>query len=110
MKQRDIWLADLNPVKGQEQRGKRPVVIISGNAMNEHLGILIICPLTTSIKKFAGCLVLQPNKTNGLQNESEVLTFQIRTIDKKRLVQKIGAITDKQLSVIIKGLNDILHY
>ncbi|MCB0634693.1 MAG: type II toxin-antitoxin system PemK/MazF family toxin [Saprospiraceae bacterium] len=110
MKQKQIWLADLNPVKGQEQKGKRPVLIISGNAMNDHLGIVIACPLTTQVKKFAGCLVLQPEKDNGLKNKSEVLTFQIRTIDKDRLIHQIGTITDQQLEVVISGLNDILRY
>jgi len=45
MKQRDIWMADLNPLKGSEQQGIRPVVIVSGNAMNDNLGICIICRL-----------------------------------------------------------------
>ena len=46
MKQREIWLADLNPVKGSEQRGVRPVVILSGNSMNANLDICIVCPLS----------------------------------------------------------------
>jgi len=45
MKQGEIWMADLNPVVGSEQQGIRPVVIISGNAMNNNLGISIVCPL-----------------------------------------------------------------
>ncbi len=49
MRQRGIWLADLNPVKGKEQFGIRPVFIIIGNAMNDHLGNAIVCPLTTKI-------------------------------------------------------------
>jgi mRNA interferase MazF len=59
MKQREIWRADLNPVKGSEQKGIRPVVIISGNAMNDNLGICIICCLSLKIKNYAGCLVLK---------------------------------------------------
>jgi mRNA interferase MazF len=47
MKQREIWLVDLNPVKGSEQRGIRPVVIVSGNAMNDNLQICIVCPLSS---------------------------------------------------------------
>jgi mRNA interferase MazF len=54
MKQREIWVVDLNPVKGSEQKGIRPVVVISGNAMNDHLNIAIVCPLTTQIKNYAG--------------------------------------------------------
>lgn len=51
MFQKDIYWADLNPTKGKEQKGKRPVVIISGNTMNKNLGIFIICPNTHHIKR-----------------------------------------------------------
>lgn len=110
MKQRDLYLANLNPTKGSEQRGIRPVVIISGNAMNDHLGVCIICPLTTKVKRYAGCLVLTPDSTNNLTEESEVITFQVRTIAKERLLRKIGNITLEQLETIKRGLTDILTY
>lgn len=110
MKQREIWLADLNPVKGKEQKGMRPVVVISGNAMNDHLDIIIACPLTSNVKKFAGCIVLEPDEMNQLDKQSEILTFQIRTITKARLIKKIGKISELQLATIKDGLMDILTY
>ena len=110
MKQREIWTADLNPVKGSEQQGIRPVVIVSGNSMNDHLGICIVCPLTSRIKNYAGCLVLRKDGLNGLDADSEVITFQIRTISKERLISKTGEITKDQMSMIRTGLNEILTY
>ena len=110
MRQREIWLADLNPVQGSEQQGIRPVVVISGNAMNEHLGICIICPLSKRIRKYAGCLVLEADPQNGLKVISEVITFQIRTISAERFNTKIGEISRKQLDMILAGLNEILTY
>ncbi len=110
MKQREIWLADLNPVKGSEQRGVRPVVVISGNAMNKHLDICIVCPLSSKIKQYAGCLVLKKDQYNGLSQDSEVITFQIRTISGARLIQRLGEISDEQLTEIKKGLHEILTY
>ena len=110
MKQGEIWMADLNPVKGSEQMGIRPVVIISGNAMNDHLGISIICPVTTKVKNFAGCLVLVKDFINGLEQDSEVITFQIRTVSHERLIRKTGSITQAQLKIIKKGLGEILTY
>lgn len=110
MKQCDIWYADLNPVKGSEQRGIRPVVIISGNAMNDHFKVAIVCPLTSNVKNYAGCIVLEPNESNNLSASLEVLTFQIRTIAKSRFQNKIGVITNEQLEQIKKGLSDILEY
>lgn len=110
MRQREIWMADLNPVKGSEQKGIRPVVIISGNAMNDNLGICIICPLTSRIKNYAGCLLLKKNPANGLDKDSEVITFQIRIISRKRLINRTGEITHDQLERITNGLNEILKY
>ncbi len=110
MKQCEIWYANLNPIKGREQRGIRPVVIVSGNSMNEHMDICIVCPLTSKIKQYAGCVILKKDKTNGLKEDSEIITFQIRTIAKERLTKKIGEITSAQLKTLKQGLIEVLHY
>ena len=110
MKQCEIWYADLNPVKGSEQKGFRPVVIISGNLLNKYLQIVIACPLTSKIKEYKGNIILEPNDQNGLSEKSEVMVFHIRSISKERLVKKTGFITSKQLSDIKQGLGDILRY
>jgi len=110
MKQREIWMADLNPAKGTEQNGIRPVVVISGNAMNDNLNIFIVCPLTSKIKKYAGCVVINRTPETGLQIDSEAITFQVRTISRDRLISKLGVITSEQLAKIKQGLSDILTY
>lgn len=110
MKQCEIWYANLNPVKGSEQLGFRPVVIISGNAMNQYLNVVITCPLTTKIKNYKGNIILEPDETNGLSEKSEIMIFHIRSISKDRLTKKIGNITMKQLNELKSGLNDILRY
>jgi len=110
MKQAEIWYADLNPIKGNEQAGYRPVVIISGNLLNKYMKIVIICPLTTKIKNYKGNLVLKPTKQNGLDNTSEILVFHVRSVSKNRLVKKIGKIADKELELLKLGLNEILKY
>ena len=110
MKQGEIWYADLNPVKGSEQYGYRPVVIISGNVLNTYLQIVIACPLTSKIKNYKGNIVLSPDQDNGLNETSEVMVFHVRSISKTRLVKKIGRITSGQLSDILEGLQDILRY
>lgn len=110
MKQRDIYWANLEPVKGSEQRGKRPVVIVSGDSMNDNLDIVICCPLSTSVKNYSGCVILEKNRINNLKSDSEIITFQIRAISKSRLTKKIGAISTENLKEIIRGLNEILVY
>lgn len=107
MKQAEIWLADLEPVKGREQGKTRPIVIISGNTMNTHFPVVIACPLTSVIKNFAGCLIIQKNKINGLNENSEIISFQVRSISKERLKKKMGTITSSQLQALLIGLNDI---
>lgn len=110
MKQNEIWLANLNPGEGSEQKGLRPVVIISGNMLNQYLPVVIVCPLTTKIKNYKGNLVLFPDSQNGLSEPSEILTFHIRSVSKDRLITKIGSITQTQSAEIKKGLDDILRY
>jgi mRNA interferase MazF len=90
MKQGEIWLTDLNPVKGSEQSGTRPVVILSGNLLNKHLPLVICCPLTSKIKNYKGNIVLKPNSDNKLTQDSEILLFHIRSLSKDRLLRKIG--------------------
>lgn len=110
MKQGEIWNANLNPTKGSEQAGFRPVVIVSGNLLNEHLNIVIVVPLTTKVKRYKGNPVLTPNKDNGLKSESEMLVFHIRSVSKDRLLNKIGWIRDEEFQQTVKTLNDILRY
>jgi len=110
MKQCEIWYANLNPGKGSEQQGFRPVVIISGNLLNQYLQVVIACPLTTKIKNYKGNLVLEPNDENGLSEKSEIMTFHIRSVSKDRLVKKIGRISEEQLKQLKVGLDDILRY
>jgi mRNA interferase MazF len=110
MKQCEIWLADLNPVKGSEHEGFRPVVIISGNVVNTHLPVVIICPLTTKIKGYKGNVILLPDTGNGLTQKSEIVIFQIRSVSKERLLRKIGEIPENRLNEIKLGLEDILKY
>ncbi len=110
MKQGEIWYANLNPTKGSEQAGMRPVVVLSGDLLNEYLNVVIVAPLTTKIKKYKGNPILHPTRSNGLKNESEVLVFHIRSISKNRLVKKLGKIERSELDLSVKTLNDILRY
>lgn len=108
--QKEIWMADLNPIVGSEQSGIRPVVIISGDSMNNHYSIVIMCPLTSKIKPYKGCPVITPDKTNNLKETSQVIPFQVRTISKMRLTKKLGLISEGDLQSIKQGLELFLNY
>ncbi len=110
MKQGEIWNVYFDPVKGSEQSGNRPAVIISGNTMNQKSNLVIVCPLTTSLHYFKEHPILTPNAENGLKNTSEVLVFQVRTLSKERFKKKIGNISKTTISSIHDTLNKILKY
>lgn len=108
--QKEIWQADLNPVQGSEQSGIRPVVIISGESMNKNYNVVIICPLTTRVKPYRGCPVVEPDEINKLKSPSQIIPFQIRTIAKSRLKKRIGLISENLLKQIKEGLQMYLDF
>lgn len=110
MKQGEIWVTNLYPTKGSEQAGTRPVVIISGNLLNEHLNVVICVPLTTKIKNYKGNPILEPNKRNGLPKSSEMLIFHVRSIAKERLMRKLGQVEPEVIQQVVKTVNDLLKF
>lgn len=110
MKKGEIWMEELNPVKGSEQSGQRPVIIVSGNAMNDHFDLVITCPLSSKVKNFPGNIILQPDNINGIKEKSKILVFQIRTISKQRLKVKLGNIGKEDMSRLEENLLKILRY
>ena len=91
-----VWLANLDPVVGSEQGKTRPVLIISRSKINQILPVVNIVPLTS---RKSGRLIypneaLVPFEAAGLDRESIALCFQIRTLDKKRLIKPLGTLND----------------
>ena len=95
----DIFYADLSPSQGSEQGGLRPVVVLQNNVGNKHAPTTIVAPITSRLSKkqlpthitFNGC---------GLAKDSVILMEQIRTIDKSRLKQKMGCLTNEKWEVV----------
>ena len=95
---------------GREQKGTRPVVIVSGNSMNMHYDVVITCPITSSIKNTPGSVFLVKSKLNNLKEDSEILVLQIRTLSKLKFKKKIGVIDNIQFNEILSGLNKLFKY
>ncbi len=104
MHQGEIWFANLNPTKGSEQSGRRPVLIVSGDTLNETLPIVIVVPISSHVKGYPTCVTLHPHRMNGLKKQSEVIPFQVRTVSKTRLAKRIGRVNADELRLVIKGL------
>jgi len=92
IKQFEIWIADLNPQIGTEPGKTRPVLVIQTNLLNKipHPST-IICPLTTNVQKDADILRVHIKKgVTKLRENCDILIDQIRAIDNKRLINKVG--------------------
>jgi len=92
IKQFEIWVADLNPQIGTETGKTRPVMVVQTNLLNKisHPST-IVCPITTNVKKDANILRIHLKKgLANLQQDSDIMIDQIRAIDNKRLLKKVG--------------------
>ena len=92
MNQGDIYLINLDPVVHSEVGKTRPGIIISVNAMNYHSPRLIIAPITSNLGKTYPFEVFIPSGSGGLEKDSKIMLDQIRSLDKRRLLNKIGAV------------------
>ncbi len=110
IKQYYIYLADFDPQFGTEPGKIRPAVVVQTNLLNDvgH-GSSIVCPISASIKEGATLLrVHLPKKRFGLKKDSDILVDQIRSIDNRRFIKKIGQITAKQKTQLRENLTSIL--
>ena len=107
IKQFDIWLADLNPARGTEPGKTRPVVIIQTDLLNDSHLSTIICPITTNVQPEIELLRVHLKK-NQLDKPSDILVDQIRAIDNKRLLQKIGQLNVSQVQTIKRNIRVVL--
>jgi mRNA interferase MazF len=103
----DIWWADLDPAKGFEQKGIRPVLIISHDVFNERSGTVIALAITSQEPSVSFPLALQITSAKLLK-KSWVKMSQIRTLSTERLSKKLGKISPEELARVIDGLNEIV--
>lgn len=98
VKRGDIWLVNLDPTEGHEIKKSRPAIIIQNDTGNEYSPITIIAPVTSqkldSVHPFE---VLLTKGSSGLEKDSKALLNQIRAIDKRRLVRKLGKVNSETL-------------
>jgi mRNA interferase MazF len=110
IKQFEIWLADLNPQIGTEPGKTRPVLIVQTNLLNKipHPST-IVCPLTTNVKKDSEILRVHLKKGMAkLHQESDIMIDQIRSIDNKRLIKKVGNLPRELIELIKENIQIIL--
>lgn len=108
MERGEIWLVNLDPIKGREQAGTRPAMIISVAEFNHSgLELVIVCPLTSKNKGFPTHIAIKPNES-GLDKNSYIKTEDIRSISTKRLIKLIGCVPPNIIADVELCLKRIL--
>jgi mRNA interferase MazF len=103
----DVRWADLNPTRGREQAGQRPVLILSHDVFNERSGTVIAVALTSQPQRAGFPLTLELNAP-GLPKRSWVKISQIRTLAVERIGERLARATPEEIARVIEGLNEII--
>ena len=98
----DVFLISLDPTRGSEIRKTRPCLIISPDEMNDHIRTVIVAPMTTQGKPYPSRV---PCTFQG--KRGQVVLDQIRTVDKKRLVRRLGTISSGVQSKVLDALQEM---
>lgn len=98
----DVWLVALDPTVGSEIRKSRPCVVVSPPEMHDHLRTVIVAPMTTAAHAAPFRIALTFGGKKGL-----ILLDQIRTLDKLRLVRKLGSVSSTTLASVLRTLREV---
>jgi mRNA interferase MazF len=90
----DVFLANLNPVKGSEQEGIRPVLVFQNDALNRFMRTVVVIPFTTNLKRatLPSCHLVRAGD-GGLHEDSVALCHQMRVLDTSRLMTRLGTLS-----------------
>lgn len=109
MKRGEIWTVTLDPVVGHEQAGKRPALIVSADALNQSpAGLIAVLPITSKARALPSRVRIAPPE-GGLSMESWVITEQVRTISKQRLLLRLGTVTAATMEQVSACLRLLLE-
>ena len=103
----EVRWADLSPVRGHEQAGRRPILILSQDVFNDRSGTVIGVALTSQEPRAGFPLTLE-SKATGLTTRSWIKISQIRTLSVGRIGQRIARASEEELARVLDGLNEIL--
>lgn len=97
----EIWRANLNPTRGSEQAGTRPVIIFQNDVISKYTTTVLAIPLTANLRRASlpSC-VLVTKSEGGLANDPVALCHQLRVLDKTRLERRLGILSEAIISAI----------
>jgi mRNA interferase MazF len=103
----EVRWADLDPTKGREQSGLRPVLILSHDVFNARSGTVIAMAITSQLQRAGFPLSLELSRA-GLPKQSWLKISQIRTLSVERIGKRLGRVSPEELAQAIEGLNEII--
>ena len=96
----DVWLADLDPTFGQEQGGRRPVLVVSVDSFNAGLsGLVVVLPMTSRLRRLPLHVPVSPPE-GGLRMPSAILCDAVRSIDQRRLIDCWGSVGPATMALV----------
>ena len=105
----EIWIADLNPRMGTEAGKIRPVIVVQTDLLNKEHPSTVICPITTNVKPDSEILRVHLKKSKfGLKEDCDIMIDQVRAIDNKRLVKKVGEVDSDIADKVRENLKIVL--
>ena len=101
VKRGEVWYAELSPTRGSEQAGTRPVLVVQNDAVNRFTTTVLAIPLTTNLRRAAlpTCVQVVIGE-GGLPDESVLLCHQMRALDKNRLRNRLGAVSEQTMVTV----------
>jgi mRNA interferase MazF len=102
-KRGEIWLVNFNPGRGSEQKGIRPALIIQNDIGNQYASTTIVAAITTTIKKYPVTVLIAQGK-GSLKESSMVNLAQVLTIDKSRLIKKLGQLWEDKMGEVHEAI------
>lgn len=104
-KKGEIYLVNFDHTIGHEAKKKRPALILSNNIHNQYSPLVTVAPLSSNTNKVYPFEVYVTKKSTGLNENSKIMIIHLRSVDKKRLINKIGDIEDKE---ILNKINKVI--
>ena len=101
----EVYLVDLDPIVGSEVQKTRPCVVVSPDEMNQYIRTIVIAPMTTKSRNYKSRVAI-----NFGDKQGQIMLDQIRTIDKKRLITKLGILSVKELKAVLAVLQEMFAY
>ena len=105
----EVWFVSLNPTVGHERAGRRPAVVISEDAFNSGpADLVVLLPITSTLKPIPSQIRLSPPE-GGLDRESAVLCEAVRSVSRRRLIRRLGAVSAARLALVEDALRILLR-